>query len=271
MPTAELGEVTLFYELAGDGPPLLSISGSGSDLRNPPGPFAWPGADGFSILALDHRDLGRSVSRSQAQPTMSDFALDALALVDHVGWERFSVFGLSFGGMVAQELALAAGDRVERLVLAASSAGGRCGSSYPLHELYELTPEQRGERLVRLLDTRAASDAALAQAIAGYLTVDRSFATGEAAPAGLVRQLEARRHHDTSERLGALRMPTLVAAGSFDGIAPAARSSALVQEIPGACMRVFDGGHGFLLQDPLAWPAIAEFLRAGHEDARPGA
>jgi 3-oxoadipate enol-lactonase len=271
MPTAELDVVTLFYELAGKGPPLLSISGSGGDLRNPPGPFAWPGADGFSLLAFDHRDLGRSVSRFREQPTMGDFARDALALVDHVGWERFSVFGLSFGGMVAQELALAAGDRVERLVLAATSAGGRCGASYPLHELYGLTPQERGERLVRLLDTRAESDAALAQAIAGYLTVDRSFATGEAAPAGLLRQLEARRHHDTCERLGALRVPTLVVAGSFDGIAPAGNSSALAQAIPGARMDVFEGGHGFLLQDPKAWPAIAEFLRAGHEGAHSSA
>jgi 3-oxoadipate enol-lactonase len=267
MPTAELGEVTLFYELAGSGPPLLSISGSGGDLRNPPGPFAWPGADGLSLLAFDHRDLGRSVSRSQAQPTMGDFARDALALVDHVGWERFSIFGLSFGGMVAQELALAAGDRVECLVLAATSAGGRLGASYPLHELYELTPRQRGERLVRLLDTRAASDPALAQAIAGYLTVDRTFVAGEPPPAGLLRQLEARRHHDTSERLGELRVPTLVAAGSFDGIAPVANASALAEQIPGARMRVFEGGHGFLLQDPQAWPAIAEFVRAGHESA----
>jgi 3-oxoadipate enol-lactonase len=271
MPTVELGEATLFYELAGSGPPVLSISGSGGDLRNPPGPFAWPGAEGFSLLAFDHRDLGRSVSRSREQPTMGDFARDALALVDHVGWERFSVFGLSFGGMVAQELALAAGDRVECLVLAATSAGGRCGASYPLHELYELTPEQRGERLVTLLDTRAASDAALAQAIAGYLTVDHSFATGEAAPAGLLRQLEARRRHDTCERLGALRAPTLVAAGSFDGIAPVDNSNALAQQIPDAHVRVFDGGHGFLLQDPRAWPELAGTQRAGHESARASA
>jgi 3-oxoadipate enol-lactonase len=268
MPTAELGEATLFYETAGCGPRLLSISGSGGDLRNPPGPFAWPGADGFSLLAFDHRDLGRSVSRSRAQPTMVDFAGDALALVDHVGWDRFSVFGLSFGGMVAQELALAAGDRVECLVLAATSAGGRCGASYPLHELYALTPQERAERLVRLLDTRAAGDAALAEAISAYLTVDRSFAAGEAAPAGLVRQLQARRHHDTCERLGALRVPTLVTTGRFDGIAPAANSSALAQAIRGARMHVFEGGHGFLLQDPRAWPAIAEFVRAGHESAR---
>ena len=60
---------------------------------------------------------------------------------------------------------------------------------------------------------------------------------------------------------------TLVAAGSFDGIAPVANASALAEQIPGARMQVFEGGHGFLLQDPQAWPAIAEFVRAGHESA----
>jgi 3-oxoadipate enol-lactonase len=257
---AQLKDACLYYELAGDGPPVLLISGTGSDLRRPPGPFAWPGAEDFSLLAYDHRDLGRSRSRSQAQPTMEDFAADALALADHVGWESFSVIGISFGGMVAQELALAAGERIERLVLACTSAGGAYGASYPLHELYALSDAERTARLVRVLDTRAEENEELAQAIALYLTVDRSFATGELPPDGLLRQLQARSTHDTSARLTSLVMPTLVAAGRFDGLAPPARSERLAAAIAGARLELFDGGHGFLMQDPAAWPAIAEFL-----------
>jgi pimeloyl-ACP methyl ester carboxylesterase len=196
MPVAELGEVALHYETAGEGPPVLVIGGTGGDLRQAPGPFWWPGAERFSLLAYDHRDQGRSVSRSDLQPTMADFAGDALALVDHLGWDRFSVVGISFGGMVAQELALAAGARVERLVLAITSSGGEGSRSYPLHELYARGQEERAARLVELLDTRAAAQPRLAQAI------------------------------------------------------------------PGARLEVFDGGHGVLLQDPAAWPAIADFLGA---------
>jgi 3-oxoadipate enol-lactonase len=257
---AELEQVRLCFELAGHGPRLLLISGTGSDLRHPPGPFAWPGAEAFSLLAYDHRGLGRSVALTSAQPTMADFAGDALALADHVGWDQFSLLGISFGGMVAQEVALAAGERISALVLACTSAGGTCGSSYPLHELYALSAAERMARLVRLLDTRCEHDAQLASAIERYVTIDRSM--GEQPPAGLLRQLEARRGHDTCARLASIRARTLVAAGRFDGIAPTERSQRLAAAIPGAQLEVFEGGHGFLLQDPAAWPAIAAFLRA---------
>jgi 3-oxoadipate enol-lactonase len=262
MPVAELGDVALYYETAGEGPPLLVIGGSGGDLRQAPGPFWWPGAERFSLLAYDHRDQGRSVSRSGEQPTMVDFAGDALALVDHLGWDRFSVVGISFGGMVAQVLALTAGARVERLVLAITSGGGDGSRSYPLHELYALALDERTARLVELLDTRTATQPQLAEAIAGFLTVDRSLAAREDPSPGLLRQLEARRHHDTSARLHELWMPTLVVAGRFDGIAPVAACERLAQAIPGARLEVFDGGHGVLLQDPAAWPSIADFLSA---------
>lgn len=263
MPLAELQDADLFYEMAGDGPPVLVIGGTGGGLRRPPGPFAWLGAERFSLLAYDHRDQGRSRSRRAGQPAMADFAGDALALVDHVGWDRFAVIGISFGGMVAQELALSARERVERLVLACTSSGGEGSRSYPLHELYALSEDERTARLVELLDTRTREQPALAEAIAGYLAIDGSLAAHEDPSDGLLRQLEARRHHDTSSRLGRLRAPTLVAAGRFDGIAPLAVCERLAVAIPGAQLAVFDGGHGFLLQDPAAWPAIASFL-AGH-------
>jgi 3-oxoadipate enol-lactonase len=268
MPLAELGEVVLFYAMAGDGQPVLVIGGTGGDLRQAPGPFAWPGAERFSLLAYDHRDQGRSSSRRAEQPTMADFTSDALALVDHVGWDRFSVIGISFGGMVAQELALAAGERIGRLVLACTSSGGEGSRSYPLHELYALPAQERAARLVQLLDTRAAAQPGLADALAQYLADDRGLAAHEAPAPGLLRQLEARRHHDTSRRLSRLKVPALVAAGRFDGIAPVAASETLADAIPGARLEVFDGGHGFLVQDPTAWLAIADFLLTPLASAR---
>jgi 3-oxoadipate enol-lactonase len=260
VPLAELSDAELFYETAGVGPPLLLIGGTGGDLRRAPGPFAWPGAERFSLLAFDHRDQGRSSSRSARQPTMADFANDALGLVEHLGWDRFDLLGYSFGGMVAQELALAAGDRIGRLVLVATSSGGEGCRSYPLHELYELPPTARSAALVELLDTRAVTQPQLAAAIAAYLAVDRALAANEAPPPGLVRQLEARRRHDTSARLGDLRMPALVVAGRFDGIATPATCQTLADALPQAQLRVCEGGHAVLLQDPEAWPAIARFL-----------
>ncbi len=61
MPFADLADVRAYYELGGSGPPLLVVSGTGSDLRQQPNPTAWPVAEHFSILAYDHRGLGQSV------------------------------------------------------------------------------------------------------------------------------------------------------------------------------------------------------------------
>ncbi len=75
------------------------------------------------MLAHDQRGLGRT-SVPDNLPTMADYAADALALADHVSWDRFCVMGISFGGMVAQELAVTAPERLERLALIVHVARG---------------------------------------------------------------------------------------------------------------------------------------------------
>jgi 3-oxoadipate enol-lactonase len=267
MPVAQLSSASLYYELhapsdATDAPPVLVIPGTGSDLREPPGLFGWPGAERFALLSYEHRDLGRSLATGDEPPAMEDFAADALELAGHLDWDTFSVVGISFGGMVAQELALRAPERVTKLVLAITSAGGRLGSSYPLHELYALPAEERLELLVALLDTRTEQDPQLAAAFRSFLAGGSSLHPAEV-PAGLARQLDARSRHDASARLGELTMPCLVAGGRHDGIAPPERSVALADAIPSARLAIFDGGHGVLLQDPAAWPMIAAFLASG--------
>jgi len=255
--TLALPDVDLYYERAGAGPRLLIVSGTGSDLQNPPRPWDWPGADRFDLVGYDHRGLGRSVPRDpDAQPAMGDFGDDVVALVDDLGWDDFSVIGISFGGMVAQELALRVGPRIRRLVLACTSCGGAGGSSYPLHELYALDPEARVDALVPLADTRAVDDADLRELLRSYM----GAGLDPVVAVGLTRQLEARRHHDTYARLGDIVAPTLVAAGRYDGIAPLANSEVLAERIPHARLAVFDGGHGFMLQDRTAWPAMTDFV-----------
>jgi 3-oxoadipate enol-lactonase len=262
MPTADLPAANLFYETSGEGPPVLLIGGTWGDLRAAPGPFEWPGAERFTLAAFDHRDLGRSTAKNSALPTMADFAGDALALVDHLGWDRFGVLGISFGGMVAQELALAAGERLSRLVLVSSSTGGPDSRSYPLHELYDVPTARRALALAELLDVRARSAPRFTEAIAGQLRGDPRFAMEQPPSPGLVRQLEARRGHDTSERIGGLRAPTLVVAGRYDGIAPLSVAEALADALPDGRLVVLEGGHGngLLMQDPAGWSLIADFL-----------
>ena len=164
--------------------------------------------------------------------------------------------------MVAQELAIRHPERVRRLVLACTSSGGAGGASYPLHELADLSPEERSATCAcELIDTRW--DEAWRQANPDMVRVlgERMSLDGEGAtPPGLTNQLAARAEHDTSGRLGSISCPTLVCGGRFDGIAPPANSEFLARDIPGARLELFDGGHGFFLQDATAVPPIIAFL-----------
>ena len=77
-----------------------------------------------------------------------------------------------------------------------------------------------------------------------------------------MKQLQARRHHDTFDRLPDLRMPVLLAGGRYDGIAPVANMQQIQQQIQGSELQLFEGGHMFLIQDKSAYPAIIAWLRA---------
>ena len=78
---------------------------------------------------------------------------------------------------------------------------------------------------------------------------------------GYRRQLEARSHHDTYDRLSQIDCPVMLAAGRFDGIALPATQEKMAARIKGAQLRFFDGGHMFILQDRAALPAMIEFLK----------
>jgi 3-oxoadipate enol-lactonase len=264
VPWCDANGVSLYYELEGAGKRLLVISGTGGDLRHQPRLTDGPLVESFEVLSYDQRGLGQS-SVPPWPYAMADFADDAAALLHAVGWEDCLVLGISFGGMVAQEVAIRHPRRVRRLVLACTSAGGAGGASYPLHELVDQSPEDRVALQMELMDTRwdAAWQGTHPDMVA--LIAERMGLGGPgdgAAGPGLANQLAARAEHDTASRLGRITCPTLVCGGRFDGIAPPANSEFLAEAIPGAALAMFDGGHAFLVQDRGALKAVVAFLAA---------
>jgi len=270
MPFAQIRDIQMYYEIAGNGPRLLSISGTGADLRNKPNIFDSALADEFEILAFDQRGLGQT-DRPDTRYTMADYADDAAALLDTLGWDRCHVMGISFGGMVGQELALRYPEKIDRLVLCCTSSGGAGGHSYPFHELEEMPVQKMDSVVTAITDTRHDADWQQHnpndyRAIIEQRNSRNAGADEPGRETGARRQLEARIGHDTYARLPNIKIPVFIAGGSFDGIAPPANLMAINQQIEHSSLQFFQGGHDFYDHDPMAFQRIAEFLKGKLDD-----
>jgi pimeloyl-ACP methyl ester carboxylesterase len=272
VPVVDANGIEIYYERrgptddasrAGRAPHrLLFVNGSGATLVTT-GMLLDPFAARFDLVAHDQRGLGRT-SVPEGPYTMADYAADAVAVIDAIGWESCRVVGISFGGMVAQELAVTIPERVERLALLCTSPGGSLGSSFPLHELDGLPDDERNARMTQILDTRFTpewladhpDDAGLVAFMAQRRDADKAPEVRR----GEREQLGARAGLDVGDRLPRIACPTLVASGRHDGIAPAANGEAIAAAVPGAELRLYEGGHAFFVQDPTALPEVLDFL-----------
>jgi 3-oxoadipate enol-lactonase len=267
MPRVRVRDINIYYEIRGAGDTLIYISGTGGDLRHSPTVFDRPIASHFRILAYDQRGLGQT-EKPDKPYTMGDYAEDAHGLLEALGWESTHVMGVSFGGMVAQEFAIRHPDRVKRLVLACTSSGGAGGSSYPLHELWDLPARDRIARQLERSDTRRdkqwqAMNPQQWQSMINNRLAAQEASAGELGRAmGQRRQLEARRNHDAYTRLPQLTMPVYICGGYYDGLATPDNLRALKRQIPNATLTFFQGGHSFLSDDPDAWTSVIAFLKA---------
>src|SRR5437773_4371679 len=115
MAWAELSDVRCYYEVVGEGDPVLFVAGLGGNCRvwDPVIPYL---AQEFSCILTDNRGLGRSVARRKPR-TLADYSADMAELLDKLQLERAHVLGLSLGGIIAQRFAIDHPSRVDRLVL----------------------------------------------------------------------------------------------------------------------------------------------------------
>jgi pimeloyl-ACP methyl ester carboxylesterase len=261
VPTLSANGIEIYYERHGSGPRLLFFNGSGATLELV-GPMLAPYTERFDVVAHDQRGLGKT-SIPPGPYEMADYAADAAALLDHVGWDSCRVVGTSFGGMVAQEFAVTWPERVERLALVCTSPGGKF-AAFGLHTLESQSSDAIAAIGATLLDTRFTpewlaereTDRMIAEMVAQRRAapVDPDVARGQR------EQLLARSRLDVLDRLDRITCPTLVASGKYDGISPPENGAAIAERVPDAILRVYDGGHMFFVQDPAAMPEILDFL-----------
>jgi pimeloyl-ACP methyl ester carboxylesterase len=261
MSIAKAGEVELDYERSGSGPPLLLIMGMSGTALHWGESFLEPLRRDFDVIVYDHRGVGAS-SRLDGAITIAQMAEDAAGLLDALEIESAHVVGISMGGMVAQELALAHPERVRTLTLGCTYAGGE-GSTVTAPEVIQRLTEAMfsgdRERALRTafevnVSAAMADDAELYQR---SLAIDRQRAV--AVPV-VMAQMQACMAHDTSARLSELAMPTLVVHGTEDQMLPVENGRLIASRIPGSRLEIFDGvGHLFFWEQP---ERAAELVRA---------
>lgn len=204
------------------------------------------------LLVLDNRGVGRSDTPALPWGT-GDMADDVALVLRASGIERADVFGISLGGMIAQELALRHPHRVERLVLACTTPGGRKARSTPRLAALALAraaamPIEQG---IRTTARWVLSDEALARRpdiVDVWVAIARSEPRSRR---GFIGQLLAAARHDAWERLPFVEHETLVVTGDADRLIPMENSLLIADRIPRASLRTLRGaGHDFPTERP---------------------
>jgi aminoacrylate hydrolase len=262
MPKISIGDAELYYEVTGDGPPLLlvpGLSGVGAFWAQQVPDFARD----FQVIVHDHRGTGAS-THSRIRYSVEQMADDVLRLMDALGIDSAHLVGHSTGGAIGQIIAQDHPRRLRSLVLSATWAGQ--------DPYFRRLFESRRETLVTsgVEAYLRASVLMLAppwwvRANDGAL-VEQHRRTAAASPPVevLTSRIDAIVRFDRRARLGEIRVPTLVIVAADDMITPRFYSDELAERIPGAKLVVLDGG-GHFAPNVLPAPytaAVGNFLRA---------
>jgi 3-oxoadipate enol-lactonase len=260
VPVAALDGLELYYEERGSGPPLLLVPGIPA-IASDWAPLAERLSGSRRPIAYDNRGSGRSTVTAGPYTTRQ-LAGDAVALLDWLEIERADVFGMSLGGMIAQEMALAWPERVDRLVLGCTHCGVDHAARPPREVglAFAFETDDWALRMRKLVGFAFArnSDRELLEGFIAKKSADVQDMPGYRA------QIAAALTHDTYDRLPEIEHPTLIVTGDDDRIIPGASSHVLHERIPGARLEVIAGaGHLFFLERPDESVALLEEFLAG--------
>jgi 3-oxoadipate enol-lactonase len=247
VPAIALGDIEMHYEERGAGKALLLVPGIPA-IASDWAPLAQELSRSRRAIAYDNRGSG-ATTVTPAPYTAAGLAADAVALLDALEVERADVFGMSLGGMIAQDIALGWPERVDRLVLGCT----HCGLAHaepPEREAgraFAMETDDWAERMTAL------AGFAFAPGVDGELLerfIEKKSADVQD-PEGYQGQIAAVLAHDSYDRLPGLVQPTLILTGDSDSVIPAASSDVLHERIPGSRLEVVAGaGHLFFLERP---------------------
>jgi 3-oxoadipate enol-lactonase len=263
MPFAMCNGTDIYYEVHGSGEPLLLVMGQGSDHHG------WDLVrDDFAakhmVIVYDHRGTGQSGKPTEPPYSTRGFAADAITLLDHLEIAKAHCYGISMGGRICQWLAIDYSDRLGAVVLGCTTPGNAHGVARP--------PEVNAKMANRPTDPDEAMRFLAEQMVsAEWLGAHPEYQAQLRRRAqnpipGFAQKLHyaASEGHDTWDQLPSIQSPVLVIHGTNDQINPTANAPLLAERIPGAELRLIEGGrHGYFIEfRDEASPAVLEFLAA---------
>jgi pimeloyl-ACP methyl ester carboxylesterase len=226
----------LHYIVEGSGPPMVLVGGRTSTIDGAWWRYIPALRPRFKVIALDNRGTGDS-DKPDTPYSTALMAEDALTVLRDAGETSAHWFGLSMGGMILQQLALAHPDAVRSLILGATQCGGERQPAASAPAAGAPTVEGPLRRYANLYGPRF---------IAEHPDWVRDDAThfGKMPLHAIVRQDQAVKRHDLCDRLNEIRQPVLIIHGRQDRMVPLARGEELQRGLPNARLRVLDpGGH----------------------------
>lgn len=250
MPHARANDVSLYYEIHGDGPPLVLLMGLGGNLAMWDPEFIDGLAQHFRVLAFENRGTGRS-DKPDHPYAIHTFSNDAAVLLNTLGMPCAHIVGASMGGMIALQLALDHPDCVDGLVLCCTTPGGPHSTPPSLETLEAiantdgLSPAEATRKNRRFAFTPgfiAAHEDYLEAKLVGEIKYPTP-------PYALARHFAAAVQFNVYDRLSEIRHRTLVMVGREDLMVPAPNSVLLARHIPNADLVMYaNAGHGFLTE-----------------------
>jgi pimeloyl-ACP methyl ester carboxylesterase len=252
MSMAKSGDLNMEYYVEGSGPPLLLVMGLGGQASS----WGEPVLEGlqrkFTTIRFSNRGTG-ATDKPGTGFTVPQMSEDASGLMRAIGVERAHVFGISMGGMIAQELALKHPEQVQGLVLGCTNCGPAHSVAVAAQtiakfgQIMQLPIEQRIQQYWKITVTPE-----FIEERADFL--QRIVEVGMKTPTPVETfgmQFSAVQSFDTYERLPQLKSPTLILHGDRDILVPVENAAILQERIPGSRVRVIEGtGHCFFWERP---------------------
>jgi 3-oxoadipate enol-lactonase len=262
MPVARVNDIDLHYKLDGDGEEtIVLINGLADDVETWSGQLDDFLAAGYRVLRIDNRGIGAS-SKPAGPYSSRMLADDAKALVDQLGLADFHLMGVSMGGMIAQEYALAYPGDLRSVTFGCTYAapGPFCSRMFAMWA--DLAPALGVPFVMRDVTLWAFTLPFFEGRPEDLAEFETAMRYMDQPVHAYLAQLAVIQNHDTTSRLGEIRVPALVLAGEEDILIPVALSRRIHEGIPGSEWATTKGGHACLWEHPVDFnQTFLDFVR----------